>query len=76
MLLIRGPRDHVVPVEQSQAMARALQRAGKAHRHIEPEGGDHALSRYAHRLEFLQALEAFLDEHLSSPAAAAQSAPR
>ncbi len=71
VLLVHGTADRSVPVEQSADMAKALKRAGKPYRYIEQEGGDHYLSRYEHRLEFFQALEAFLDEHLGTPAAAA-----
>jgi len=51
-----------VPVQQSEAVTKALKRAGKCHRHIEQEGGSEQLSQYSHRLEFFQALEVFLDE--------------
>lgn len=74
VLLVHGSVDRVVPVEQSADMAKALKRAGKSHRYIEQEGGDHHLSRYEHRLEFFKALEAFLDEHLRAPVAAPQAA--
>jgi dipeptidyl aminopeptidase/acylaminoacyl peptidase len=64
VLLAHGTSDRVVPVDQSQTMARALRRANKPHRFIEFDQGDHQLSRYTHRLAFFKALEAFLDEHL------------
>jgi dipeptidyl aminopeptidase/acylaminoacyl peptidase len=64
VLLLHGSADRVVPVEQSRVMAKALKRAGKPHRYIEQEGGDHDLSREAHQVEFFKALEVFLDEHL------------
>lgn len=68
VLLVHGTSDAIVPVSQSQDMARALAREGKSVRYIEQKGGDHYLSRYSHRLEFFTALESFLAEHLSRPA--------
>lgn len=68
VLLVHGTDDRSVPVEQGQDMAKALRRAGKTYRYIEQEGGDHHLSQYRHRLEFFEALEAFLDEHLKPQA--------
>lgn len=68
MLLVHGTADRSVPVEQSRGMARALRGAGKPHRYIEQQDGDHHLSRYAHRLEYYRALEAFLAERLGAPA--------
>jgi len=69
VLLVHGSADRVVPVEQSRDMASALRRAGKPYRYIEQEGGDHHLSRNAHRMEFFQALETFLGEQLGPVAA-------
>ncbi len=74
VLLVHGTSDRIVPVEQSQDMAKALRRAGKSYRYIEQEGGDHWLSRFQHRLEFFRALESFLDHHLKPAAAAATGA--
>jgi dipeptidyl aminopeptidase/acylaminoacyl peptidase len=64
VLLVHGSTDRVVPVSQSKSMAAALSRAGKPHRYIEQEGGDHYLSRYSHRLEFFKEMEAFLAQHM------------
>lgn len=64
VLLVHGTDDRVVPVAQSEDMAKALRRAGKRVRYIEQDGGDHSLSRNSHRLEFFKALEAFLEENL------------
>lgn len=73
VLLVHGTVDRRVPVDQSETMASALRRAGKPHRYIELEGGDHHLSRHSHRVSFFRALESFLDEHLK-PAAAGTAA--
>nr|WP_315427204.1 prolyl oligopeptidase family serine peptidase [uncultured Albidiferax sp.] len=64
VLLVHGSVDRVVPVSHSQGMAAALSRAGKLHRYVEQEGGDHHLSRYSHRLEFFKLMEAFLAQHI------------
>jgi dienelactone hydrolase len=61
----------LVPVTQSEGMADALKRAGKAHRFIRQEDGDHHLSHQAHRTQFFRELEAFLDAHIG-PAAPAR----
>ena len=63
ILLVHGKEDRRVPVRQSRQMAERLRNAGKAVRYIEQPNGDHHFSREADRLEFLQALEAFLAEH-------------
>lgn len=74
VLLVHGTVDRSVPVDQSETMASALRRAGKPHRYVELDGGDHHLSRHSHRMEFFRALESFLDEHLK-PASADAAAP-
>lgn len=70
VLLAHGSVDRVVPVDQSEAMASALKKAGKPYKYVELEGGDHHLSRYSHRLTFFKAMEAFLGEHLAPRPAA------
>lgn len=65
VLLVHGTADRSVPVDQSRDMAKALRRADKPYRYIEQEDGDHHLSLNAHRLQFFEALESFLGEHLS-----------
>jgi dipeptidyl aminopeptidase/acylaminoacyl peptidase len=52
-------------IEQSRALAETLAAGGKPYRYIEQANGDHYLSLQTHRLELLQAIEAFLAEHLS-----------
>jgi dipeptidyl aminopeptidase/acylaminoacyl peptidase len=66
LLLVHGDVDRSVVVDQSRAMADALEAAGKPFRYIEQPNGDHFLSLASHRLEFLEALDDFLNEHLQA----------
>ena len=63
VLLIHGRDDTVVPLEQSQLMADALQRAGKPVELVVQKGADHWLSRGDTRLGMLKAVTAFLEKH-------------
>lgn len=63
VLLIHGKDDTVVPVQQSQIMADALQKAGKAVELIVQPGADHWLSRGETRLQTLQAAMTFVERH-------------
>jgi dipeptidyl aminopeptidase/acylaminoacyl peptidase len=63
VLLMHGDRDVVVPVSESRRMADRLRDAGKPHRYVEQQGGDHHFSRSDDRLQFLREVEAFLDQH-------------
>jgi dipeptidyl aminopeptidase/acylaminoacyl peptidase len=65
VLLIHGQDDTVVPIAQSRTMERALLAAGKSVQFVELDGEDHWLSRAPTRLRMLQALDAFLAEHLA-----------
>jgi len=64
VLLIHGRDDTVVPLRQSKRMRDALRRADKDVELIELRGEDHWLSTSETRLETLEAMEAFLAEHL------------
>ncbi len=64
VLLVHGTLDTRVDISQSKNMARQLRRHGKTYQYVEQEGGDHHLSLYKHRLEYLQATEVFLEDCL------------
>lgn len=64
VLLLHGEDDTVVPIEQSERMERALERAGKEVRLVRLDGEDHWLSRGETRLEALRAIGAFIEQHL------------
>ncbi|MES2755054.1 MAG: alpha/beta fold hydrolase, partial [Pseudomonadota bacterium] len=63
LLLMHGRKDTVVPVDQSRALANRLRQLGKPVTYIEQPLGDHHFSRGEDRLEFLSAMQAFLDRH-------------
>ncbi len=64
ILILHGVDDSVVPVEQSRAMSRALERADKNVRYVELRGDDHWLSAASTRTQMLSEIESFLAEHL------------
>ncbi len=63
LLLIHGKDDTVVRYDQSQAMANAMQRAGKPVSFITLDGEDHWLSRGASRLKMLTETVAFVEKN-------------
>ncbi|MCD2322467.1 alpha/beta fold hydrolase [Sphingomonas sp. IC-56] len=63
MLLVHGKKDRVVPIAQSRSLAQRLKSAGKDMIYIEQPLADHHFTRSEDRLEFLNALEAFLAKH-------------
>lgn len=63
ILLIHGRDDTVVPLEQSQIMERALQKAGKPVEMVVMPGEDHWLSRGDTRLQMLSSVVGFLEKH-------------
>jgi dipeptidyl aminopeptidase/acylaminoacyl peptidase len=73
ILLIHGVDDTVVPISQSQHMARALKTAGKSYELIELPGEDHwMMTSSSSRIRTLTELERFLGKYLSVvPATAA-----
>lgn len=73
LLIVHGDADRSVMIEQSREFVAALEKAGKPHRYIEQADGDHFLSNQNHRLEFFQAMDEFLAEHLQVEAASAET---
>lgn len=63
VLLVHGEVDRVVPPVHSKLMAQKLKAAGKDVTYIVQPEADHHFSRTEDRLEFLNALEAFLAKH-------------
>ncbi|HEU0225086.1 MAG TPA: S9 family peptidase [Steroidobacteraceae bacterium] len=76
ILLLHATNDDVVPVTQSESLARALAEARKPVRFVRLEGEDHWISTTASRLRILQELETFLGEHLqATPGGISDTAP-
>lgn len=63
LLLVHGKEDLTVPISQSREMAARLEDAGKSVVYIEQKEGDHHFSRQEDRVQFLKALESFLEQH-------------
>ncbi len=68
LLMLHGDMDAQVPFEQSEAMDRALTRAGKPHQMIRLPDGDHQFSAVNDRVTLLRAVEGFLGDHLAAQA--------
>jgi dipeptidyl aminopeptidase/acylaminoacyl peptidase len=66
LLMLHGDMDAQVPFEQSEEMDRALTRAGKPHQFIRIPDGDHQFSAVKDRIVQLNAIDAFLGEHLAA----------
>ena len=66
VLLLHSTTDTVVPVEQSQMEANALQAAGKQVQFVKLEGSDHYIDHADSRLKYLQELESFLAAHIGN----------
>jgi dipeptidyl aminopeptidase/acylaminoacyl peptidase len=64
VLLVHGRKDTVVPEEQSEAMYRALRKAGKDVTLVRLDGEDHFLSVGETREQALRAVAQFIEEHL------------
>lgn len=63
ILIMHGKADLRVPVSQSRRMVDRLKEAGKDVTYIEQPEGDHHFTREADRVQFLEAVEAFLTKH-------------
>ncbi len=66
VLLVHGKEDRRVPYEQSENMAKALRKAGKAHQLVTLEGG--YSFENSHSLTYYKALEAFLAVNIGAGA--------
>jgi dipeptidyl aminopeptidase/acylaminoacyl peptidase len=64
ILLIHGLDDTVVPIAQSETMARELDKAGKPYSFVKLTGEDHWMSRAETRLEIMKEIEKFLGSNL------------
>ena len=65
VLLMHGDTDTVVDIDQSERMAKALRKAGKQVEYHVFENGDHHLSLYENRLQYLTRMESFLQACLN-----------
>jgi dipeptidyl aminopeptidase/acylaminoacyl peptidase len=70
VLLFHGDRDDNVPVDHSQKMAKALQRAKTPVEYIEYEDVEHSIRRNGYRVDMLDRIGSFLDAHMGQPTAA------
>ncbi|HEX8413015.1 MAG TPA: prolyl oligopeptidase family serine peptidase [Sphingomicrobium sp.] len=61
--VVHGKKDRVVPVVQSRELVQRLRGARKDVTYLEQPTADHHFTRGQDRLQFLQALEAFLAQH-------------
>src|SRR5205823_10574234 len=66
VLLIHGADDTVIPIAQSEMMARALQAAGRQPVFVKLPKEDHWLSRAETRIRVLKELESFLAANLQT----------
>ena len=64
LLLMHGDADDVVPIDQSEQMAKALKKAGKPHQFLRFEGGDHSFGRKRDAEKYYKTMLRFLDKHL------------
>ena len=65
VLLVHGRKDYTVPVQHTEAMSRALAKAGRPAQTILLDEADHYFARSADRVRLLQALEAFLGANMN-----------
>lgn len=64
LLIVHGDVDRRVMIEQSREFVKVLEKAGKSYTYIEQQNGNHHLSLESHRIEFFEAMDGFLSEHL------------
>lgn len=70
VVLLHGTLDRKADYRQSEQMDAALTRAGKAHKFITFDKGDHSLTHRPYRLRMYTELETFLRETLGAGASA------
>lgn len=66
ILLIHGADDRVVLVNHSREMAEELEEHNKKFKYIELEDGNHHLSVQSHRIETLENMVNFFNEHIGN----------
>ena len=64
LLLIHGKDDTTVPIDQSEQMAQAMDKAGKPYQFIRVDSDDHQMRRAVSRKQMLEAMDKFLQEQL------------
>ncbi len=65
VLLVHGRKDYTVPVQHTEAMSRALMKAGKPAQTVLLDEADHYFTRAADRVTLLRALESFLAANMN-----------
>lgn len=75
VLLMHAATDSTVPIDQSERMRDAMQRAKRPVEFIAIAGDDHHLSLAATRIRVLRETERFLATHIGPAAVAAPAAP-
>jgi dipeptidyl aminopeptidase/acylaminoacyl peptidase len=68
VLLFHGDLDVNVPIEHSEAMQKALRRAKKEVQFVGYEGADHKIDMERQRIDMLQRIGEFLNQHLKREA--------
>ncbi|MBI1212404.1 MAG: alpha/beta fold hydrolase [Alphaproteobacteria bacterium] len=64
LLLIHGQNDTTVPIEQSEQMAQAMDKAGKPYQFVRVTSDDHQMRKAISRKQMLEAMDKFLQEQL------------
>ncbi len=70
VLLFHGDKDINVPIDHSKKMEKALKRAKKPVEYVEYEDVEHQIWRNGYRVDMLDRIGSFLDNHIGQPAAA------
>ncbi len=66
VMLITGDKDTTVPKEQTELMAAAMAAAGKPVQTVILPDETHNLEKYSSRLQMLQSVIGFIDQHIGS----------